>query len=86
MMIHMYRLNKLYNMYNLHHDGCFHKRLNSLKIEKNKILTNINIIMTYIPLCFLFFSRDFKKAKKTNIKTNEIKENDKPSVDIKNNT
>ena len=42
--------------------------------------------MTYIPLCFLFFSRDFKKAKKTNIKTNEIKENDKPSVDIKNNT
>jgi hypothetical protein len=42
--------------------------------------------MTYFPLCFLFFSKDFKNIKKTKVKTNEITEKDKPSVEIKNNT
>jgi hypothetical protein len=41
--------------------------------------------MTYFPLCFLFFSKDFKNLKKK-IKMNKIKENDKPNVEIKNNT
>jgi hypothetical protein len=46
--------------------------------------------MTYFQPSIFFFSRDIKKAKKTNVKTNvktnEIKENDKPLIEIKNNT
>jgi hypothetical protein len=38
--------------------------------------------MTYFPVCFLFFSKDFKNIKKK-AKIKEIKENDKPSVEIK---
>jgi len=41
--------------------------------------------MTYFPVCFLFFSKDFKNIKKK-AKINENKENNKPSVEIKNNT
>jgi hypothetical protein len=46
--------------------------------------------MTYFQPFIFFFSRDIKKIKKTNaksnIKINENKENNKTSVDCKNNT
>jgi len=41
--------------------------------------------MTYFPVCFLFFSKDFKNIKKKD-KMKEIKKNEKPSAEIKNNT
>jgi len=41
--------------------------------------------MTYFQPCIFFFSRDIKNKKKPNVKTNEIKENDKQQ-EVKNNT
>jgi len=41
--------------------------------------------MTFYSPCIFFFFRDLKKKKNLNVKTNEIKENDKQQ-EVKNNT